>query len=212
MSVYLSREQVSSGGIGIWGMDISADRRSKMKDGVAKILSGVMSKIPKEKVLSQVSSVKTLEGLEIGYSDSGDVTLKCRGYRTLLFLGCDEVFFSEKAEISAELAMAIINSREALLSFVKKLEGIAQKEANELARTAQWGVEEKVEKKVSAGKLRTSDKNFESENGSEIFESLYKNTNKPLSSVLSQMKKMGYSDKAIYSAMVDILGDLVWEE
>lgn len=212
MSIYLSREQVSSGGIGIWGMDISADRRSKMKDGVAKILSGVMSKIPKEKVLSQVSSVKTLEGLEIGYSDSGDVTLKCRGYRTLLFLGCDEVFFSEKAEISAEFAMAIINSRKALLSFVKKLEGIAQKEANELVRTENWSADGEAEKKMSSGKLKTDDKDCESKNTSEVFENLYKNTNKPLSSVLSQMKKSGYSDKAIFGAMVDVLGDLVWEE
>lgn len=207
MSIYLSREQVSSGGIGIWGVDISADRRSKIKDGVAKILSGVMSKIPKEKVLSKVSSVKTLEGLEIEYSDSGDVVLKCKGYRTLLFVGYDKVFFSEKAEISAELAMAIINSRGELLSFVKKLEGIAKKEANELARTENWSTDGEAEKKVSSGKLKTSDKNT-----SEVFENLYKNTNKPLSSVLSQMKKMGYSDKAIYGAMVDVLGDLVWEE
>lgn len=215
MSVYLSREQVSSGGIGIWGTDISADRRSKMKDGVAKVLSGVMPKIPKEKVLSKVSSVKTLEGLEIEYSASGDVVLKCKGYRTLLFLGYDKVCFSvffDKVEISAEFAMAIINSRKALLSFVKKLEGIAQKEANELVRTAQWDAEEKVEKTVSSGKLKTDDKDCESKNTSEVFENLYKNTNKPLSSVLSQMKKMGYSDNAIFGAMVDVLGDLVWEE
>ena len=205
MSVYLSREQVSSGGIGIWGTDISADRRSKMKDGVAKVLSGVMPKIPKEKVLSQVSSVKTLEGLEIKYFD-GDVELVCKGY-SRLFVGYDNVFFSEKAEISAEFAMAIINSHGELLSFVKRLEGVAKKEANDLARTAQWSADVEAEKKMSTGKLRTSDKNT-----SEVFENLYKNTNKPLSSVLSQMKKMGYSDKAIYGAMVDVLGDLVWEE
>ena len=87
------------------------------------------------------------------------------------------------------------------------MESIAKREANELARTAQWGAEEEAEKKVSTGKLRTGDKNT-----SEVFENLYKNTNKPLSSVLSQMKKTGYSDKAIFGAMVDVLGDLVWEE
>ena len=85
MSIYLSREQVSSGAIDIWGLDISIDRRRKVKDGVAKVLSGVMPKIPKEKVLSKVSSTETPEGLEIRYSDSGDVVLKCKGYRTLLF-------------------------------------------------------------------------------------------------------------------------------
>lgn len=206
MSIYLSREQVSSGVIDIWGLDISTDRRRKMKDGVAKVLSGVMPKVPKEKVLSKVSSTETPEGLEIRYSDSGDVVLKCKGYRTLLFLGYDKVYL-DKPEISAELAMAIINSRGELLSFIKNLESIAKREANELARTAQWGAEEEAEKKVSTGKLRTGDKNI-----SEVFENLYKNTNKPLSSVLTQMKKMGYSDKAIFGAMVDVLGDLVWEE
>ena len=206
MSIYLSREQVSSGAIDIWGLDISIDRRRKVKDGVAKVLSGVMPKIPKEKVLSKVSSTETPEGLEIRYSDSGDVVLKCKGYRTLLFLGYDKVYL-DKPEISAELAMAIINSRGELLSFIKNLESIAKREANELARTAQWGAEEEAEKKVSTGKLRTGDKNT-----SEVFENLYKNTNKPLSSVLSQMKKTGYSDKAIFGAMVDVLGDLVWEE
>ena len=206
MSIYLSREQVSSGAIDIWGLDISIDRRRKVKDGVAKVLSGVMPKIPKEKVLSKVSSTETPEGLEIRYSDSGDVVLKCKGYRTLLFLGYDKVYL-DKPEISAELAMAIINSRGELLSFIKNLESIAKREANELARTAQWGAEEEAEKKVSTGKLRTGDKNI-----SEVFENLYKNTNKPLSSVLTQMKKMGYSDKAIFGAMVDVLGDLVWEE
>lgn len=206
MSVYLSREQVSSGAIDIWGLDISIDRRRKVKDGVAKVLSGVMPKIPKEKVLSKVSSTETQEGLEIRYSDSGDVVLKCKGYRTLLFLGYDKVYL-DKPEISAELAMAIINSRGELLSFVKNLESIAKKEANELAITTQWSADEEAEKKVSTGKLRTGDKNT-----SEVFENLYKNTNKPLSSVLSQMKKMGYSDNAIFGAMVDVLGDLVWEE
>ena len=206
MSIYLSREQVSSGGIGICDRDISADRRSKMEDGVAKVLSGVMPKIPKEKVLSKVSSMETPEGLEIKYFDS-DVELKCKGYRRLLFVGYDSVFFSEKAEISAEFAMAIINSRGELLSFVKRLEGVAKKEANELARTAQWSTDVEAEKKMSTGKLRTSDKNT-----SEVFENLYKNTNKPLSSVVSQMKNIGYSDKEIYSAMVNVLGDLVWEE
>lgn len=206
MSVYLSREQVSSGAIDIWGLDISIDRRRKMKDGVAKVLSGVMPKVPKEKVLSKVSSTETPEGLEIRYSDSGDVVLKCKGYRTLLFLGYDKVYL-DKPEISAELAMAIINSRGELLSFVKNLESIAKKEANELAITTQWSADEEAEKKVPTGKLRTGDKNT-----SEVFENLYKNTNKPLSSVLSQMKKMGYSDKAIYGAMADVLGDLVWEE
>lgn len=206
MSIYLSREQVSSGAIDIWGLDISIDRRRKVKDGVAKVLSGVMPKIPKEKVLSKVSSTETPEGLEIRYSDSGDVVLKCKGYRTLLFLGYDKVYL-DKPEISAELAMAIINSRGELLSFIKNLESIAKREANELVRTAQWGAEEEAEKKVSTGKLRTGDKNT-----SEVFENLYKNTNKPLSSVLSQMKKTGYSDKAIFGAMVDVLGDLVWEE
>ena len=206
MSIYLSREQVSSGAIDIWGLDISIDRRRKVKDGVAKVLSGVMPKIPKEKVLSKVSSTETPEGLEIRYSDSGDVVLKCKGYRTLLFLGYDKVYL-DKPEISAELAMAIINSRGELLSFIKNLESIAKREANELARTAQWGAEEEAEKKVSTGKLRTGDKNT-----SEVVENLYKNTNKPLSSVLSQMKKTGYSDKAIFGAMVDVLGDLVWEE
>lgn len=206
MSIYLSREQVSSGAIDIWGLDISIDRRRKMKDGVAKVLSGVMPKIPQEKVLSKVSSTETPEGLEIRYSDSGDVVLKCKGYRTLLFLGYDKVYL-DKPEISAEFAMAIINSRGELLSFVKRLEGIAKKEANELARTAQWSADVEAEKKMSTGKLRTSDKNT-----SEVFENLYKNTNKPLSSVLSQMKTRGYSDKAIFGAMVDVLGDLVWEE
>ena len=206
MSVYLSREQVSSGAIDIWGLDISIDRRRKMKDGVAKVLSGVMPKVPKEKVLSKVSSTETSEGLEIRYSDSGDVVLKCKGYRTLLFLGYDKVYL-DKPEISAELAMAIINSRGELLSFAKNLESIAKKETNELTRTANWSAEEEAEKKMSAGKLRTGDKNT-----SEVFENLYKNTNKPLSSVLSQMKMMGYSDKAIFGAMVDVLGDLVWEE
>ena len=206
MSVYLSREQVSSGIIDIWGLDISIDRRRKMKDSVAKVLSGVMPKIPKEKILSKVSSTETTEGLEIRYSDSGDVVLKCKGYRTLLFLGYDKIYL-DKPEISAELAMAIINSRGELLSFVKSLEGIAKKEANELARMANWSADGEAEKKMSSGKLRTGDKNT-----SEVFENLYKNTNKPLSSVLSQMKKMGYSDKAIFGAMVDVLGDLVWEE
>lgn len=206
MSIYLSREQVSSGAIDIWGLDISIDRRRKMKDGVAKVLSGVMPKVPKEKVLSKVSSTETPEGLEIRYSDSGDVVLKCKGYRTLLFLGYERIYL-DKPEISAELAMAIINSRGELLSFVKNLESIAKKEANELAITTQWSADEEAEKKVSTGKLRTGDKNT-----SEVFENLYKNTNKPLSSVLSQMKKMGYSDKAIFGAMVDVLGDLVWEE
>lgn len=206
MSIYLSREQVSSGVIDIWGLDISIDRRRKMKDGVAKVLSGVMPKVPKEKVLSKVSSTETSEGLEIRYSDSGDVVLKCKGYRTLLFLGYDKVYL-DKPEISAELAMAIINSRGELLSFAKNLESIAKKETNELARTAQWNANGEAEKKMFSGKLRTGDKNT-----SEVFESLYKNTNKPLSSVLSQMKMMGYSDKAIYGAMVDVLGDLVWEE
>lgn len=206
MSIYLSKEQISRGAIDIWGLDISIDRRRKMKDGVAKVLSGVMPKIPNEKVLSKVSSMETPEGLEIRYSDSGDVVLKCKGYRTLLFLGYDKIYL-DKPEISAELAMAIINSRGELLSFAKNLESIAKKEANELTRTANWSAEEEAEKKMSAGKLRTGDKNT-----SEVFENLYKNTNKPLSSVLSQMKKMGYSDKAIYGAMVDVLGDLVWEE
>lgn len=206
MSIYLSKEQISHGSIDIWGLDISIDRRRKMKDGVAKVLSGVMPKIPKERILSEVSSTKTPEGLEIRYSDSGDVVLKCKGYRTLLFLGYDKIYL-DKPEISAELAMAIINSRGELLSYVKNLESIAKKEANELAITTQWGAEEEAEKKMSTGKLRTGDKNT-----SEVFENLYKNTNKPLSSVLSQMKKMGYSDKAIYGAMVDVLGDLVWEE
>lgn len=206
MSVYLSREQVSSGVIDIWGLDISTDRRRKMKDSVAKVLSGVMPKIPKERILSEVSSTKTPEGLEIRYDDSGDILLKCKGYRTLLFMRYDEVSL-EKPEIPAKLAMAIINSREELLSFVKNLESIAQKEANELARMAQWGTEEEAEISVTAEKLRTGDKNT-----SEVFESLYKNTNKPLIIVLSQMKKMGCSDKAIYGAMVDVLGDLVWEE
>lgn len=201
---YLSREQVSSGGIGICDRDISADRRSKMKGGVAKVLLGVMPKIPKEKVLSKVSSMETPEGLKIRYFDS-DVELRkgCEGF----FVGYDSVIFPEEAEISAEFAMAIINSRGELLSFVKRLEGIAKKEANELARTAQLSTDVEAEKKMSTGKLRTSDKNT-----SEVFENLYKNTNKPLSSVLSQMKTMGYSDKAIYGAMVDVLGDLVWEE
>lgn len=200
---YLSREQVSSGGIGICDRDISADRRSKMKDGVAKVLLGVMPKIPKEKVLSKVSSMET-RGLKIRYFDS-DVELRkgCEGF----FVGYDSVIFPEEAEISAEFAMAIINSREELLSFVKRLEGIAKKEANELARTAQWSTGVEAEKKMSTGKLRTSDKNT-----SEVFENLYKNTNKPLSSVVSQMKNIGYSDKEIYSAMVNVLGDLVWEE
>ena len=204
MCIYLSREQVSSGGIGICDRDISADRRSKMKGGVAKVLSGVMPKIPKEKVLSKVSSMETPEGLKIRYFDS-DVELSkgCEGF----FVGYDSVFFSEKAEISAEFAMAIINSRGELLSFVKRLEGVAKKEANELARTAQWSTDVEAEKKMSTGKLRTSDKNT-----SEVFENLYKNTNKPLSSVVSQMKNIGYSDKEIYSAMVNVLGDLVWEE
>ena len=206
MSVYLSREQVSSGAIDIWGLDISIDRRRKMKDGVAKVLSGVMPKIPNEKVLSKVSSMETPEGLEIRYSDSGDVVLKCKGYRTLLFLGYDKIYL-DKPEISAEFAMAIINSRGELLSFTKNLESIAKKETNELARTANWSADGEAEKKMSSGKLRTGDKNT-----SEVFENLYKNTNKPLSSVLSQMKKMGYSDKAIFGAMVDVLGDLVWEE
>lgn len=200
---YLSREQVSSGGIGICDRDISADRRSKMKGGVAKVLLGVMPKIPKEKVLSKVSSMET-RGLKIKYFDS-DVELRkgCEGF----FVGYDSVIFPEEAEISAEFAMAIINSREELLSFVKRLEGIAKKEANELARTAQWSTDVEAEKKMSTGKLRTSDKNT-----SEVFENLYKNTNKPLSSVVSQMKNIGYSDKEIYSAMVNVLGDLVWEE
>lgn len=206
MSIYLSREQVSSGAIDIWGLDISIDRRRKMKDGVAKVLSGVMPKVPKERILSEVSSTKTPEGLEIRYSDSGDVVLKCKGYRTLLFLGYDKIYL-EKPEISAELAMAIINSRGELLSFAKNLESIAKKEVNELARTAQWSTEEEAEIGVTAEKLRTGDKST-----SEVFESLYKNTNKPLIIVLSQMKKMGCSDKAIYGAMVDVLGDLVWEE
>lgn len=201
--IYLSREQVSSGGIGICDRDISADRRSKMKGGVAKVLLGVMPKIPKEKVLSKVSSMET-RGLKIRYFDS-DVELR-KGLEGF-FVGYDSVIFPEEAEISAEFAMAIINSRGELLSFVKRLEGVAKKEANELARTAQWSTDVEAEKKMSTGKLRTSDKNT-----SEVFENLYKNTNKPLSSVLSQMKKMGYSDKEIYSAMVNVLGDLVWEE
>lgn len=201
--IYLSREQVSSGGIGICDRDISADRRSKMKGGVAKVLLGVMPKIPKEKVLSKVSSMET-RGLKIRYFDS-DVELR-KGLEGF-FVGYDSVIFPEEAEISAEFAMAIINSRGELLSFVKRLEGVAKKEANELARTAQWSTDVEAEKKMSTGKLRTGDKDT-----SEVFENLYKNTNKPLSSVLSQMKMMGYSDKAIYGAMVDVLGDLVWEE
>ena len=203
----LLREQVEEGVIDVdpW-KTLKENQRHKLATSVGKVLSEVMANVPVGVIAAYSGTSRDLVKLprrlkiRIGSEGQGVAISLGNNVDDFLILYHDSLEFSKSvsaAKISTEFARAIVANREAMLAFVKRLQDSAEIKPNEFSEYRNESDHELDDKSTSP---------------TVAFKRLYKNTNKPLSSVVSQLKRWGVTDKEIYSIILDVLGDLVWEE
>jgi len=178
--------------VDISDIDISGNRKERLKSALEGTLLRLISQMPKVDVIQDVPK-HTYKLWEVSYLSGGLLSIKKTGSRFYVYLRKNgaEVSYSKRLSFLARDAIDFVQSEGDIQDFISRLRDIAVKE----------------ESLISEAGL-----DYNKESASDFFKVNFLNTGKTLKEVISLMRSKGYSSTSTLQAVVDVLKDTTWVE